>query len=184
LVRLCYSIYKVQFVRPRIVSSVNFYILAQNLSLVKNFFRFFSNFFRPFLRTVVRSNFYMLTHRSSFVKNFFSFPVNFFVPPSSRMPRSSDSLRILSPLPPFVKTFFQYFSFFFSTKTRHPKRVRMPGIVSHSYRSNLIPYLQSIHIRRHCAYTPRQIHHRYPHRGKQRRHDSADSSVAQPLRGA
>ena len=46
MVRLCYSIYKVQFCSFWILlSAANFYILSQSVSFVKNFFRSFSNFF-------------------------------------------------------------------------------------------------------------------------------------------
>ena len=87
MVRLCYSIYKVQFCSFWILlSAANFYILAQIVSFVKNFFRSFSNFFlsrcppgKPFIGQLE----YVIT--DVFVcQDFFHLFSNFFCSLSSR----------------------------------------------------------------------------------------------------
>ena len=118
MVRLCYSIYKVQFCSFWILlSAANFYILAQSVSFVKNFFRSFSNFFlsrcppgKPFIRQLeyVITDHFVCQGLFSPFSNFFLFSV---LPTS----RSSDSRHILSLIDRFVKHYFRFFQSFLQT---------------------------------------------------------------------
>ena len=97
----------VSFGGVHLMSAANFYILAQLLSFVKNFFQILSNFFKLSSRSrSARSsrNFYILAELPSFVKNFFKFFQISFVS-AFVCCRSPDSFDILPPLPAFVKHF-------------------------------------------------------------------------------
>ena len=167
MVRLCYSIYKVQFCSFWILlSAANFYILAQSVSFVKNFFRSFSNFFlsrcppgKPFigqLEYVITDVFVCQDFSSSFFKLFL-----FSVLPAGR---SSDSRHILSLIDRFVKHLFYFFRsflyFFFPSPFDHIAadfRQRIRRI------RNASLMLTQISNRDHSAQYPVLYHRQPPH---------------------
>ena len=107
----------VLFVFGFLLSAANFYILAQSVSFVKNFFRSFSNFFlsrcppgKPFIGQLeyVITDHFVCQGLFSPISNFFLFPV---LP----VARSSDSRHILSLIDRFVKHYFRFFQSFLQT---------------------------------------------------------------------